>query len=156
MQNGWNYTQSNLNSGISRDGGVVTFSIGRLPDRTFKVSDIDTTVASDVRFVTTVTFHTNAIRSCAFISKKGVPFAEIPNVFTAGDVVEADCNSANVTLYRDGSVEGHLEPQYGALANNWENFDLKVGTNVIQAVWSDWVDENYIPTIEIECNKVYI
>ena len=156
VQNGWNYTQSNLNSGISRDGGVVTFSIGRLPDRTFKVSDIDTTVASDVRFETTGTFHTNAIRSCAFISKKGVPFAEIPNVFTAGDVVEADCNSANVTLYRDGSVEGHLEPQYGALANNWENFDLKVGTNVIQAVWSDWVDENYIPTIEIEFNKVYI
>lgn len=156
VQKGWNYTQSNLNSGISRDGGVVTFSIGNLADRTFKDSDISSTAINEVVFETTGSFHTNALRSCALISKKGVPFADIPNVFTAGDIVEADCNSANVTLYRAGSLEGHLEPQYGALGNDWEDFDIKVGQNIIRAVWSDWVNEEYKPKVEIIFNEVYI
>lgn len=156
VQDGWNYTQSNLNSGISRDGGVVTFSVGNMPDRTYKVSDIESTPVYDVVFETTGNFHTNAIRSCAFIRKAGVPFAEIPNVFTAGDIVEADCNDANVCLYRSGSMDGHLEPEYGALGNDWEDFEITVGTNVIRAVWSDWVNENYKPIVKIIYNEVYI
>ena len=156
VQNGWRYTQSNLNSGISRDGGVVTFSIGNLADRTFKDSDIDTTPVYDIVFEMTGNLHTNALRSASLISKKGVPFAEIPNVFTAGDIVEADCNDANVYLYRNGSAEGHLEPQYGALGNDWEDFELKVGQNIIRAVWSDWVDPTYKPVIKILFNEVYI
>jgi hypothetical protein len=156
VQNGWNYTQSNLNSGISRDGSVVTFSVGNLPDRTFKSSDIENTAVYDVYFETTGTFHTNGVRSCAFIRKAGVPFSEIPNVFTAGDIVEADCNDANVYLYRSGSAEGHIEPQYGALGNDWEDFEIKVGSNTIKAVWSDWVNANYKPTIKIIYNEVYI
>lgn len=156
VQTGWNYTQSNLNSGISRDGGVVTFSIGELPDRTFKDSDIATTACTSISVESTGTFDTNAVRSVALIQKAGVPFAEIPNVFTAGDIVEADCSDANVYLYRDGSLIGHLEPQYGALGNDWEDFDIKVGQNIIRAVWSDWVNTNYKPTIKIIFNKVYI
>lgn len=156
VQSGWKYTQSNLNTGISRDGSVVTFSVGNLPSRTFKMADIENTPAYDVVFQTTGNFHTNAVRSCAFIGKAGVPFAEIPNVFTADDIVEADCNDANVYLYRDGSAEGHLEPQYGALGNDWEDFSIKAGTNVIAASWSDWVDENYKPKIEIIFNEVNI
>lgn len=156
VQTGWNYTQSNLNSGINRDGRVVTFSVGNLPSRTFKRSSIADTVVYDVVFETTGTFDTNAIRSCAFISKAGVGFSEIPNVFTAGDIVEADCNSADVYLYRNGSIVGHSEPQYGALGNDWEDFEISVGTNIIKAVWSDWTNQNYKPTIKIIFNKVYI
>ena len=156
VQSGWNYTQSNLNSGISRDGGVVTFSIGELADRTFKNSSISTTAITQVVLETTGSLNTNAVRSCALVSKKGVPFAQIPNVFTAGDIVEADCNDANVYLYRAGSAEGHLEAQYGALGNDWEDFEIKVGTNVIRAVWSSWVNTSYKPTVKIIFNKVYI
>lgn len=156
VQSGWNYTQSNLNSGISRDGGVVTFSVGNLADRTFKSSDIENTPIYDVVLETTGSFHTNAVRSAALIGKAGVPFADIPNVFTAGDIVEADCNTANVYLYRDSSVTGHEEPQYGALGNDWEDFNIKVGPNIIKAVWSDWVNTNYKPKIEIIFNEVYI
>lgn len=156
VQSGWNYTQSNLNSGISRDGGVVTFSIGELADRTFKNSDIENTPVYNVVFEVSGDLHTNALRSCALVSKAGVPFAEIPNVFTAGDIVEADCSDANVYLYRNGSIQGHLEPQYGALGNDWEDFDIKVGQNIIRAVWSDWVNTNYKPTVKIIFNKVYI
>lgn len=156
VQSGWRYTQSNLNSSISKDAGVVTFKIGNLVSRTFKDSDIALTPATDVYMQTTGNFHTNAVRSVAYIAKAGVPFAEIPNVFTAGDIVEADCSDANVYLYRAGSIEGALTPQYGALGNDWENFEIKAGTNIIRAVWSDWVDANYKPTIEIEYNEVFI
>ena len=77
-------------------------------------------------------------------------------MFTSGDIVEADCNNANVYIYRDGSIEGHLEPQYGALGNDWEDFEIKPGQNVIRAVWSDWVDVNYKPLIQIVFNEVYV
>lgn len=156
MQNGWNYTQSNLNSGWSKDGGVVVFSVGNLADRTFKSSDIELTPSTSVVFGFTGSMHTNAVHSCSMLSKAGVPFAEIPNVFTAGDVVEGDCNSADVMLYRAGSLEGHLEPQYGALGNDWEDFEIKPGKNIIRAVWSDWVNTSYKPEIKIIFNEVYV
>lgn len=156
VQTGWIYTQSNLNTGWTKDGGVVTFSVGNLPDRTYKSSDIENMASLDIALNFSGNFHTNAVHSCAMIAKAGVPFAEIPNVFTAGDVVEADCNDANVTLYRAGSLEGHLEPQYGALGNDWEDFVLKPGQNVIRAVWSDWVNTSYKPLVQIIFNKVYL
>lgn len=156
VQNGWRYTQSNLNSGWTKDGAVVTFSVGDLPDRTFKCSDIENTAALNIVFNFSGAFHTNALHSCSMISKAGVPFAEIPNVFTAGDIVEADCNDANVYLYRSGSADGHLEPQYGALGNDWEDFVIKPGQNVIRAVWSNWVNTSYKPTIQIIFNEVYL
>lgn len=156
VQTGWNYTQSNLNSGWTKDGGVVTFSVGNLPDRTYKDSAIENTAGIDIVFNFSGAFHTNALHSASMIAKAGVPFAEIPNVFTAADVVEADCNDANVTLYRAGSLEGHLEPQYGALGNDWEDFVIRPGQNVIRAVWSNWVNPDYKPLIEIVFNEVYL
>lgn len=156
VQSGWNYTQSNLNSGWTKDGSVVTFSVGNLPDRTFKDSAIENTAGINIVFNWSGDFHTNALHSASMIAKPGTPFAEIPNVFTAGDVVEADCNDANVTLYRAGSLEGHLEPQYGALGNDWEDFVLRPGQNIIRAVWSDWVNTSYKPTIQIIFNEVYL
>lgn len=156
VQSGWNYTQSNLNSGWTKDGAVVTFSVGNLPDRTFKDSAIENTAGINIVFNWSGDFHTNALHSASMIAKPGTPFAEIPNVFTAGDVVEADCNDANVTLYRAGSLEGHLEPQYGALGNDWEDFVIKPGQNVIRAVWSNWVNTSYKPTIQIIFNEVYL
>jgi hypothetical protein len=155
VQTGWEYTQSNLNSGVSRNGGVVTFSIGNLADRTFKRSEIDMATITSVSIETTGNLGTNAIRYASLISKKGVAFNQIPNVFTAGDIVEADCNDANVYLYRKGSAIGHLEPQYGALGNDWEDFEISVGTNVIRAVWSPWVNASYKPVIKIIFNEVF-
>ena len=156
VQSGWRYTQSNLNSGWSKDGSTVIFSVGNLPDRTFKSSDITNVASIDIVFNFSGSFHTNAVHSCSMIACPGVPFAEIPNVFTAGDIVEADCNDANVYLYRAGSLEGHLEPRYGALGNDWEDFEIKPGRNVIRAVWSNWVNPGYKPKVQILFNEVYL
>lgn len=163
VRTGYTFTQSNLNSTMIRDnsdittrGDVVKFDIANLPERKYVCSDINTVAVTSFEINATGNFQTNAIRSASLIAKAGVPFAEIPNVFTSGDIVEADCNNANVYIYRDGSIEGHLEPQYGALGNDWEDFEIKPGQNVIRAVWSDWVDVNYKPLIQIVFNEVYV
>ena len=156
---GYRYTQSNLNSSVEKDGSYVYIQVGNLPLRTFNVPDIEQKVAVDASvFMGTygTAMHTNMIHSLLFRREAGVPFAEQPNVFTAGDIVEADCNEATVYIYRDGSIGGHLEPQYGALGNDWEDFVLTSGTNVIRATWSEWVNPTYKPQIEIEYNEVFI
>lgn len=155
----WNYTQSNLNSSIEKEGAYVYIKVGNLPLRTFNVPDVEQMIAHDASvFMGTygTAMHTNMIHSLLFRREAGVPFAEQPNVFTAGDIVEADCNEATVYIYRDGSIGGHLEPQYGALGNDWEDFTLTSGTNVIRATWSEWVNPTYKPQIEIEYNEVFI
>jgi hypothetical protein len=156
---GWNYTQSNLNSSIQKDGSNVYFQVGNLPMRTFNVPAVAQVLAHDASvYMGTygTALNTNMIHSLLFRREAGVPFAEQPNVFTAGDIVEADCNEATVNIYRDGSIGGHLEPQYGALGNDWESFMLTSGTNVIRATWSEWVKPTYKPQIEIEYNEVFI
>ena len=159
VQKGWKYTQSNLNSSITKNGIQVSFKVGNLPARTFKNADIEQLTAVDISMyfgTNGKAMHTNMARSILFRRDNATEFADRPNVFTAGDVVEADCNDATVYLYRDGSLGGELSPQYGALGNDWEDFKLTSGTNVIRATWSDWVNPNYIPQIEIEYNEVYI
>ena len=156
VQRGWNYTQSNLNSMIYKDGDEISFDIGNLPTRTFKAPALNQTVAKTIELYSSGTFNTNAVHSCLFRRETGAIFAEQPNVFTAGDIVEADCNDATVQIYREGSIGGTLEPQYGALGNDWESFMLTNGVNQIRATWSDWVDPNYKPQIEIEYNEVFI
>lgn len=156
---GYRYSQSNLNSSIEKDGAYIYFQVGNLPLRTFNVPDVAQVIAHDASvFMGTygTAMHTNMIHSFLFRREAGVPFAEQPNVFTAGDIVEADCNEATVYIYRDGSIGGHLEPQYGALGNDWEDFTLTSGTNVIRATWSEWVNTSYKPQIEIEYNEVFI
>lgn len=159
VQSGWSYTQSNLNSSIYKDGGEVSFDIGNLPTRTFNVPSVaqSVSITLSMYFGTNGTqLNTNAVHSVLFRREAGVAFADQPNVFTAGDIVEADCNDATVYIYRDGSIGGHLEPQYGALGNDWESFMLTNGVNVIRATWSDWVNPTYKPEIEIEYNEVFI
>lgn len=159
VQSGWRYTQSNLNSTITKMEDKITFDVGNLPTRTYKVPAVEQMVATDISMymgTNGTALNTNMVHSIVVRKEAGVAFAEQPNVFTAGDIVEADCNDATVYIYRDGSIGGHLEPQYGALGNNWESFQLTSGMNLIRATWSEWVDPDYKPQIEIEYNEVYI
>jgi predicted phage tail component-like protein len=160
VQKGWNYTQSNLNSHIYKQGNYIKFKVGNLPMRTFYAPQLSVVPAESVSCYMgaygNTAMNTNAIHSLLFRREAGVVFSEQPNVFTADDIVEADCNDASVNIYRQGSEFGLLEPQYGALGNDWESFTLEVGVNIIRATWSDWVNPDYKPQIEIEYNEVFI
>lgn len=155
------YTQSNLNTTINKSGSQITFKVGNLAARTFTNTDVENTVAHVVSFHfgqngTNPPLNTNAVASVLFTRNPGVLFADKPNVFTAGDIVEADCNDASVTLRRKDTEDGHAAPQYGALGNDWEDFRIRRGTNYITAVWSDWVQTGYEPTLKIMYNQVYL
>lgn len=155
---GYNYTQSNLNSSIVKAYNQTIIRVGNLPAKTFNTEILNDVSATRVSFyfgTKGTALHTNAVASCCFRKTSG-EFEKQPNVFTAGDAVQADCNDASIALFRNGSMGGYLVPNMGALGNHWESFSLKAGSNVIRAVWSPWVNANYHPIVRIIYNEVYI
>ena len=156
VSNGYSYTQSNLNSSVKKSGASVTIKVGNLAARTFQAPDIENTVSKTLKFTFTGDMNTNAVASARLASEPTASFADTPNVFLSGDIVEADCSDASVFLMRKGTVEGRPAPQYGALGNDWEDFTLVKGENVIGVTWSDWVHEGYEPTIRIIYNEVFL
>ena len=158
---GYSYTQSNLNSNIKRLGSAFTFKVGNLAAVSYTVGDLDLVLGSEVSMhfgqsKSSAAFHTNAVDSLRFTRLAGSSFADTDNVFTAGDIVEADCSDASIMIKRAGTEDGQLSPQYGALANDWESFMLTKGTNIIQASWSPWVNNDYKPILKIMYNEVFI
>lgn len=160
---GYTYTQSNLNSSITKSEGTFTFKVGNLAAKTFVDSSLAQIPGHNIsmhfgKSGSTTPLNTNVVRSCKFTNNgnNNKTFADVPNVFTAGDVVEANCNDASVYLMRGSSLLGQYAPQYGALGNNWDSFLLHKGENHIAVSWSDWVDADYKPKISIIYNEVYI
>lgn len=158
---GYNYTQSNLNTSIKKAGSVYTFKVGNLAAVSYTVGNTENLLAHNVSLHfgangTNAALHTNAVSTLKFTRNAGASFADTDNVFTAGDIIEADCSDASIYLKRAGTQEGQVAQQYGALANDWEYFTLTKGTNTINATWSPWVNSNYKPTLKIIYNEVFI
>lgn len=157
----YTYTQSNLNINIAKTGNKVSFRVGNMPAVAFTVDNIEFLTAGALalyygQYGSVGALHTNATNWVRFVRQPGVLFADIPNVFLSGDLVEADTSDASITIRNLNTEEGHFAPQYGALGNSWEDFALARGTNQIKAVWSDWVNPNYKPRVRIIYNEVYI
>lgn len=73
-----------------------------------------------------------------------------PNPFTTNDKLQIDTKNTEVLL-------NNADAQYlGALANDWEGFYLKPGTQQIAVTWSDWVPSAYKPTFTLRYRKVYL
>ena len=161
VTSGYKYTQSNLNTAITKSGSAVTFKVGNLAAYTYTNGDIENMVAHNLsmhfgQFKGIAALHTNAINSVRFTMNPSGTFADIPNMFTSGDIVEADCNDASVWLKHANTEDGQMAPQFGALGNDWEDFTLVKGANIINVVWSDWVNSEYKPTLKILYNEVYL
>ena len=158
---GYEYTQSNLNTSITKMGSAVTFKVGNLATYTYTNGEIENMVIHNLsmhfgQMKGTAALNTNAVNSVRFTMNPSGSYADIPNVFTSGDIVEADCNDASVWLKHANTEEGQMSPQFGALGNDWEDFCLVKGLNVINAVWSDWVNPDYKPALKILYNEVYL
>lgn len=161
VSDGYNYTQAKLMTSVVKYGASVTFTVGNLKTRTFSNDEIATkqTRRLEIAFKqkgSSAVPHINAVQSVQLTELPSADFLETSNVFTAGDVVQADCNDASVMLMRRNSVYGELAPQYGAIGNDWERFVIERGANTISVAWSDWVNQSYRPTIRIKYNEVFL
>lgn len=143
-----------LSSTIRKYGKTVTFNIGGIK-KAFKVSAIANTEVHEITFlmgkyasVTPLTY--NGLFWTKFISDSCETFRDIPNKFSAGDVVEADCEDGEIYL-NDARA-----PELGALGNDWETFYLEPGTNQIGVAWSDWVPAGSAPNCKIRYREVFL
>jgi len=68
----------------------------------------------------------NYIRSAYFMGDSE------ENTFGSGDILDVDCNSAQVQLNKMD------DPSLGDVGNDWSNFALDVGQNIIFVAYSDW------------------
>lgn len=143
-----------LSSTIWKYGKTVTFNIGGIK-KAFKVSAIANTEVHEITFlmgkyasVTPLTY--NGLFWAKFISDSCETFRDIPNKFSAGDVVEADCEDGEIYL-NDARA-----PELGALGNDWETFYLEPGANQIGVVWSDWVPAGSAPNCKIRYREVFL
>ena len=172
---GYTYTTPNLNASIKKLGGKVIFTIGNLKAATY--------VSSTRTEVTTLLFYfgkwktSNVIAMNRLISVKLVKHNvdrnyDIKNSFTAGDVVIADCNSAEIYLRHsepevinpdiaegdvipdDPAEQGKRTPALGAVGNDWETFMLTPGVNQIGVQYSDWAQTR--PKFRVRYREVFL
>lgn len=90
---------------------------------------------------------TSAVDWVRFTTHGVTKWVDVPNKMTNGDVVIADCNTAEIT------VNGISHPELGALGNDWEEFCLRPGTNQIQCQYSEWGEK---PAYKLRYREVYI
>lgn len=141
-------------SSITKDGSTVKFNICGLT-KTFSNSAIKNVQAAKITFAfesysSSAPLAFNGLSSVKFVKNNCATWKDVPNKFSANDIVIADCNSGNITL------NGNLAPDLGALGNDWENFYLTPGLNQIGYSYSEWVTAEYAPKIKIRYREVFL
>lgn len=141
-------------STITKTGNKVEFNIGGIK-KTFKDSGITNLAVTEATFFigaygTKPTLSYNGLYWAKFVKNKCDTWEDIPNKFSANDVVSADCKSGDVFL------NDTLTPSLGALGNDWEEFYLTPGLNQIGFAYSDWVEDEYAPKFKIKYREVFI
>ncbi len=92
----------------------------------------------------------NGLYWAKFVKNNCDTYSDIPNKFSANDVVSADCKNGEVYL------NNTLVPALGALGNDWEEFYLSPGINQIGFSYSDWVNAAYAPKFKIRYREVFL
>ena len=77
-------------------------------------------------------------------------FRNVPNKFSANDILEADCKNGEILLNKIQA------PDLGALGNDWEDFYLIPGINQIGASCSEWVKPGYRPVFKVRYREVFL
>ena len=141
-------------STIKKVGKKIEFNIGGIK-RTFNDSGIKDTAVTQITFLmgqhgTKPTLSYNGLYWAKFVKNNSDTWEDIPNKFSAYDVVTADCRSGEVFLNE------LLTPSLGALGNDWEDFYLSPGLNQIGFSYSSWVEDGYEPKFKIRYREVFI
>mgnify|MGYP003300219233 CR=1 FL=1 len=141
-------------STIQKSGKTVSFNISGWC-RSFSDDAIASTKVTRLVFVfeqcsSSAVLSHNGLFSAKFVKDNCETWKDIPNKFSADDVVVADCKTAEVYL------NGLLKPELGALGNDWEDFVLTPGLNQIGISCSDWVQSGYEPTMKVRYREVFL
>jgi hypothetical protein len=139
---------------ITKSGNSVTFNIGGVK-RTYRDADIEFEFVTEVtvaflQWGTQTPLSYNGLHTIKFVKNNCNTWLDIPNKFSANDVVEADCKSGEIYL------NGVLTPALGALGNDWEDFYLTPGLNQIGFAYSDWVQAGFEPKIKVRYREVFL
>lgn len=139
---------------ITKQGGNVSFNVAGIT-ASFSNNAITNTVVkkATLHFEETYSKEPMAYLGVSyfkFVKNNCTTYQDVPNKFSASDVVVADCRSAEVYL-NDIPV-----PDLGALGNDWESFCLSPGINQIGTAYSEWVASQYAPTFKIRYREVYL
>lgn len=147
----FNFAKSTI---ITKVGQTVTFNVCGIK-KVFKDSSIASTLVNEVTFTITqygtkTALAYNGLYWAKFVKNNCETWKDVPNKFSANDVVEADCSNGEILL------NGVHTPSLGALGNDWEDFYLSPGLNQIGVAYSDWVEDAYSPSFKIKYREVFI
>lgn len=139
-------------STIQKKGDTVTFNIAGIKRSFTSPAAADMEVHQMTfwfgQYGTTTPLYANGLIYAKFVKDNCNTWQDIPNKFSANDVLVVDCESAQIYL---NDIE---TPELGALGNDWDNFYLKPGTNQIGVAWSDWTTNN--PTFKIKYREAFL
>ena len=139
---------------VTKMGGTITFAVGGYK-RQFTVDSLANAVASKLTFSFeqypgSPFLSYNGLYWAKFVKNNCDTYKDIPNKFSANDVVTADCKNGEIRL------NGVLSPDLGALGNDWEGFYLTPGLNQIGFSYSDWVAAGYEPNMKVRYREVFL
>ena len=139
---------------VKKVGGELTVSVGGITT-VFQADEFAETAIAKVtvsllQYGKQPALMRNGINWVKFIKYNCQTWKDIPNKFSTGDIVEADCKTGDIFF------NGVRSPEYGALGNDWEDFYLTPGLNQIGFSFSDWVAEGYEPKCKIRYREVFL
>lgn len=148
------YFDVSKSSTITKSGQTVNFNICGIK-KTFRNSAISTVAVRKVTFTfsqfgTKTPLSYNGLYWAKFVKNNCDTWKDIPNKFSANDIVEADCGKGEIYL------NGVLTPALGALGNDWEGFYLSPGLNQVGFSYSEWVAAGYAPKVKIRYREVFL
>lgn len=139
---------------VTKAGSTITFAVGGYK-RQFAVDALKDTAAAKLTFAFEqypgspfLTY--NGLYWAKFVKNNCDSFKDVPNKFSANDVLEADCKNGEIRL------NGVLSPDLGALGNDWEGFCLTPGLNQIGFSYSSWVAAGYEPNMKVRYREVFL
>lgn len=149
-----NYFNSAKTSTITKIGQTVTFNICGIT-KTFRDSAIAATAVNEVTFTfsqygSKPKLDYNGLYWAKFVKNNCDTWEDVPNKFSANDVLKADCRNGEIYL------NGVHTPGLGALGNDWEGFYLTPGLNQIGFSYSEWVPDEYAPKPKVSFREVFL
>ena len=142
-------------SKITKEGNKVSFQFGKYYCYDYIDDSISDSKVTKITFVfegfggnPTLTY--NGLLSAKFVKNNCDTWYNIPNKFSTNDVLEVDCKNGEIFL------NGASSPNLGALGNDWEGLYLTQGLNQIGFSYSDWVTDDYAPTIKVKYREVFL